>query len=230
MCFSRARDVYMISKLKEEAYNDFSDSIKLYDTASKKNPLYPIRAYYNGTEEGFESLKTNMPESPIQYLQLKDMQKEDFKNKDIVIVDFPATVNYNPDLYNLLLSLNALIIPVSFWQEREVYTQQQYCHFIKTLFKIENCNFKNNVHILWTRGPQHNPNEPESAWTFRVNEELQEQKEAAKFPFPSFNSVIPESNEIRESTFLTILPLAHDKIASKSVENLIQEIFIKVLK
>jgi len=238
--YLRSKDIFYIKQLKELLEQNPSKTpkkakeyVKMYETGEKNSPLYPIRAYYHGSEENYESFISN-PDNPIDYLRIKDMEKYDNLNKDIIFVDFPGTVKYKPDMQNLLLRLNALIIPVSCDQPKEIDSQLQYCNSIKALMNMHECNFEGNVYILWTRADKslyrRNPGENEDDWVVRVKKKIKAMQDDAGFPFPSFESVIPDSAKIKDDTFQTILPLVQDSFATASVELLAKEFFKKVFK
>lgn len=219
-----------ISQLKKQ--------IEIFQRADSQNPMYPIRPYFspsnNGVDPDLQYEKfVNHPNNPIEYLRITDMEESDNQSRDIILVDFPGTIEYKPDMENLLVRLNALIIPVECESNKAIDSQKQYCNVIETLLQSTECNFRDRVYIAWSRADkslyQKKAGESAQDTVARVKNKLEQMMASAEFPFPSISAVIPESKKIKDDTLSTILPLSNDTVASEAVDIFVKELFDKVI-
>lgn len=230
--YQRATDLYLIRNLPTNK-KKLKDIKEMYLNAEKRAPLYPIRPYFHGTDEQFQEVINN-PDNPVDYKRIVDLEAMDNNTKDIILVDFPGTIEYKPDMMSLLLRLNALIIPVQCDSNKDINSQRQYCDVIDNLINSTVCNFKDNVHIVWNRADkslyQKKPGEDREDTIKRVKSNIKKMQEGANLSFPAFNTIIPESKKIKDDTLQTLLPLTNDNVAAGAVDSLVKEFITKILK
>jgi cellulose biosynthesis protein BcsQ len=230
--YQRIKDLFIMRHLPvtKKKYKDLKE---MYHLAEQKSPIYPIRPFFNGTDAQFEEIVNN-PENTIDYMRIKDMEQMDNSKKDLILVDFPGTIEYKKDMMNLLLRLNALIIPVQCDSNKDISSQKQYCDVIQNLLNTTKCNFENNVYIAWNRADkslyQKKPGESREETVKRVKENIKSMQDGVKFPFPSLTTIIPESKKIKDDTLQTLLPLTNDNVAAGAVDVLVKEFLTKILK
>lgn len=232
----RREDIFMMEQdedFKNQGpvkYRNFQKGKKIFREALQSAPLYPIRSYIS--EGSYARLSEDMKKDR-ESLRLQELEKLDNRTKDLIFVDLPGTIDYDADMQSLVQRMNCMLVPVDCTSGKEIRAIRDYFEVLDILINQGDNSIKGNIYCVWNMIDssiyKKNPGESPSERKERVSNKIQEIKSACNFIFPFLDTVLPDTKQIADDTFASLIPLGGKSDSKSAIGALTNEIFSKCI-